>query len=215
MQSNSMVRGLLVGLACLLLNACWSTSTSVEHTWTQHTPRTSQLKQVVTMFGVRDGVLRRIMEDRMAQRLLEIGVRSIPAYRVLTEEDRSSRGRTVAKLRAIGYDGVIVTRVISEPANAPEGFDAFVELSWPNSHGDLGTVATVVRMETSAYSLWDNQLVWSALTKTEEPEDVQHLIDEVTSVLARALVRGAVVEESESLGQYSRSEHWRAEGVSY
>lgn len=188
MQSNSIVRGLLVGLAFLLGSACWSASTSVEQTWTQHTPRTSQLRQVVTMFGVRDGVLRRIMEDRMTQRLIEIGVRSVPAYKVLTEDDRSTRGRALAKLRAIGYDGVIVTRVVGEPANAPEAFDAFLELSWPNSHGELGTVATVVRMETNAYSLWDNQLVWSALTKTEG-DDAAALIDDTSSVVAGALLR--------------------------
>jgi len=216
MQGNFIVRGLLVGLVFLFGSACWSSSTSVEQTWTQHTPRTSQLRQVVTMFGVRDGVLRRIMEDRMTQRLVEIGVRSVPAYRVLTEEDRSTRGRALAKLRAIGYDGVIVTRIVGEPANAPESFDAFVELSWPNSHGDLGTTTTVVRMETSAYSLWDNQLVWSALTRTVEPDDVRDLIDDVTSVLVRELARGAVVEEARSLEQPDdRRWRWRPARTSF
>jgi len=196
MRCNSSVRGLMVGLALVLGVACSSNNTSIEQSWTPHTQRTTQLRQVVTMFGARDGVLRRTMEDRMAQRLAQIGVRAAPAYQVLADDDRSDRKSAIAKLRAAGYDGVIVMRIIGEPANAPESFDAFLELSWPYGDGDLGTIVTVVRMEATAYSLLDNQLVWSALTKTIEPDDLKDLIDEVTRVVTRDLERRAVVEES-------------------
>ncbi len=196
MLVTSIARGLIVGLAVLLGSACWSNNTAIEQIWTPDTPRAFQLGQVVTMFGVRDGVLRRTVEDRMAQRLAEIGVRSAPGYRVLTEDDRSNRRRAIAKLRRVGFDGAIVMRVVGEPENAPASFEAFLERSWPYTDGELGSVLTLVRMETNAYSLDDDQLVWSALTRTMEPDDVRDLIDEVTQVVTRELARRAVFEES-------------------
>ena len=52
---------------------------------------------------------------------------------------------------------------------------------------------TIVRMETEAYSLTDDRLVWAALSKTTDPGNARKLIDDVTRTVATHLTDQGLV----------------------
>ena len=188
-EMGRVIAGVLtVGLACS------PTTTSIEQAWISDSTRRFDLSNVVTMSTSPDGVVRRSLEDRLARELLRMGVRSVPAYAVLDDGDRMDRRRVVDELSAGGYSAVIVMRFVGESARTPGTFGAYLETAGVlYGPGALGTLESAVRLETSVYTLHDDQLVWSALSKTIDPENLRDLIANYTHVVASELSRRDVV----------------------
>lgn len=198
----------LVGLA---LAACAGPHTSVELAWTAPNAESAQLHRVVTLFVSRDVALRRPAEDEMARQLAERGVEARPAYQLLSRDDLSNLNNAKSKLRAMGYDGVVTMRIVGEEQTlnyVPPSFDAYWTWAspyffWPGyyapgyySPGYVYTT-TIVRMETEAYSLTDDRLVWAALSKTTDPGNARQLIDDVTKTVATRLTDQGLVAWSD------------------
>lgn len=186
-----LLRALVIGT---LLAACAGPSTTIEQSW--RAPDAAQLgglRNVVTMAVTADGTLRRSAEDQMAAKLAAAGVRATPMYAVLGDAELQNREQAKAKLRTMGYDGVIALRLVSrdqELEYVPGSFDYYWGMTY-----DPGYLysETVVRIETSAYSLENNRLVWSAISKTIDPDSIREGIDEVTALAASQLQKQGVV----------------------
>lgn len=186
---------LAAALAALLVQACAAT-TSVEQTWTD--PRALQqppLQQVVTIFFSSNTTLRRSGEDQLARELAAKGVRATPAYAILDDDEIGDLDAIKAKLRAKGYDGVVTMRIADayqELEYAPGTFTGYWGYASPYFYSpgiyDQGYLytETVVLVETNAYSLRDDRLVWSALTSTVDG-DAKDLINGTSDVVARRL----------------------------
>jgi hypothetical protein len=197
MTRLGVLRLALVGLA---LVACAGPHTSVELAWTAPDAQSAQLHRVVTLFVSRDVALRRPAEDEMARQLAMRGVAATPAYQLLTRDDLSSLNSAKAKLKAQGYDGVVTMRMVGHEQKlnyVPSSFDAYWTwaspyFGWPGYYapgyapGYVYTT-TIVRMETEAYSLPDDRLVWAALSKTTDPDNARELIHDVTKTVATRL----------------------------
>src|SRR5277367_2156009 len=95
-------RSLSIALV-LAIGGC--TSASIESTW--RSPTAPELTNVVTLSPAPDGVTRRSVEDQLAQQLSRHGVRAVPGYTVLNDQDLGDRQAMVAKLRADGFDGAV------------------------------------------------------------------------------------------------------------
>lgn len=177
----------------LLLTACAGSSTTIEQSWRAPNAQLGGLQNVVTMAATPDGTLRRSAEDQMAAKLAAAGVRATPMYTVLSDAELKNHEQAKAKLRAMGYDGVIGLRLVSrdqELEYVPGSFDYYWGMTY--DPGYLYT-ETVVRIETSAYSLDNNQLVWSAISRTVDPDSIREGIDEVTALAATQLQKQGVV----------------------
>lgn len=193
--TKAFVVGTMLGLGTLA--ACGGPSTTIEQSWTAPGPQVGRLQNVVTLYVSRDGTMRRSVEDAMAQKLAGAGIRAVPAYQVLTDEDLRDRERAKARLAAAGFDGVIANRLVSKETEleyVPGSFDSYWGPAWSMAY-DPGYVytETVVRVETTAFSLTTNQLVWSAISKTVDPENQREVIEQVTSVAARELQKRGIV----------------------
>ena len=81
----------------------------------------------------------------------------------------------------------------------PATFGAY----WGPAWGMAGYVQTetIVRVETTAYSLRDEALVYSALSKTIDPMSVSSLIGEVTKTVSHAMEKQGVVAAAPSQPQ--------------
>src|SRR4051812_7606022 len=190
----------LVALA-LALVACAGPHTSVELAWTAPDAQSAPVHRVVTLFVSRDVALRRPAEDEMARQLVERGVEARPAYQLLSRDDLSNLNAAKAKLRGLGYDGVITMRMVGEEQTlnyVPPSFDAYWTWAspyffWPGYYAPgyyspgYAYTTTIVRMETEAYSLTDDRLVWAALSKTTDPGNARELIENVTKTVATRL----------------------------
>jgi hypothetical protein len=181
----------------LTFAACAGPSTTIEQSWTTRNPQVD-LGNVVTMYVSADGTMRRTVEDQMAAKLARKGIRAMPSYAVLSESDLANLDQAKAKLRAAGFDGLVAIRLVSKDTElnyVPGSFDGYWGPAWTMAY-DPGYVytETIVRIETSAYSLLTNQLVWSAISKTVDADDDRaEAMDEVTSLAAKELEKRGVV----------------------
>lgn len=124
------------------------------------------------------------MEDRLARQLRERGLRADPAYTVLplaTARDRELAGD---RLRAAGFDGIVAIRVVatSGPVDDFPSYDAYWGAVWATD-----MPRSVVRLQLDAYSLADHRLVWSAVSKAVDAQDLNQLVDAVTQLASREL----------------------------
>jgi hypothetical protein len=193
----------LLALACTVcIASCAGTTTKFEQVWRgPGAANLGSVQRVVTLYDSPDGAMRRNVEDEMARKLAQRGLRAVPSYSVLdasqlTENaDRQHRNATLA---AKGFDGVVEIRLVGTE-NYPgdthgmgwSGYDGYGYwgLSWPYAYDNYVFDSPVVRVETNLYSLHDNQLVWSARSKTVDADDTNEVIDEVTTLVASTLER--------------------------
>jgi hypothetical protein len=203
MQYKLRDRGSLTRLAAIAIAsaglaafAC-GPSTKVEQTWTSPTARTQPLQKVVTVLFSDNATIRRTAEDRLARDLRAKGVEATPAYAILRDDEMADREKMKAKLLGMGYDGMVTMRVVDryqELEYMPSTFDGYWGHSYSYFHSPgyyspgYAYTETVVRVETSAYSLRTNQLVWSALTKTTG-EEADELIEDTSQVIATQLTK--------------------------
>lgn len=190
-----LISSLAITAGVLALGACGATTT-IEQEWT--TPTTQAripLERVVTVFVSDNVTMRRSAEDQLARDLAMRGVQATPSYAILGEKELENTNAARAKLRQLGYDGVVVMRIVDreqELEYIPPTFDGYwgywgwypgYTVGW----GGYPYTETIYRLETAAYSLRNNQLVWSALTRTVDPENARTLIDDTTQVVASEL----------------------------
>jgi len=182
------------GLLSLLLVACFGSSTTIEQSWRAPDVELDKLRNVVTVYIAPDGSIRRTIEDEMASKLVRKGIRAKPMYMVLTEEDLLDRDRAKARLIAAGFDGVVAIRLVSRESSAGS-LDDYWGSAWPSVYDpNYAFTDVVVRVETNVYSLANNELVWSALSRTIDPATSRTVVEEVTTLVAGELAaRGVVI----------------------
>lgn len=192
---SSLNRLVAIAITALTFAAC-APSTTIEQTWTSPTVRSEPpLQNVVTVFFSDNVTIRRAGEDQLARDLIRKGVNATPSYAIFQDEELSDLDAVKAKLATMGYDGVVTMRIVDryqELDYMPPTFDGYWGSAYPYFYSPgyyssgYAYTETVVRVETSAYSLRTNKLVWSALTKTygDEADD---LIDETSRVIASQL----------------------------
>ena len=177
--------------------ACGGTSTTIEQSWRTPDPRVSAMQNVVTLSLSRDGAVRRNIEDQLARKIRGNGVRATPGYLIIPDAELADRAAVREKLAAAGFDGVIAVRLVSREHQlqyVPGTWDTYWGTAWSPAY-DPGYLESelVVRIETSAYSLDDQKLVWSALSRTVDPASVREGIDEVTTLAASQLSKQGIV----------------------
>jgi hypothetical protein len=188
-----------VAIACAVLGAC-GPSTTLEQAWTSPSAAAPPLQKVVTVFFSESETTRRAGEDRLAAELAAKGVEATPSYAIIPDKTQlGDLDQVRAQLLGMGYDGVVALRIVDahqEVEYTPSTFDSYWGYAYPYFYSPSGYyggyypgsiyVETVVRVETTAYSLRTNQLVWSALSRTVD-EDVDDLIEETSDLVAEQL----------------------------
>jgi hypothetical protein len=183
-------------LVCVLLGlaglAACAESTTIEQQWKSPTASRQPMQRVIALYASHQGAtVRRGAEDALVHQLAAVGVQATPAYAVLSDADLTAPELTIDKLRAEGYDGVVVMRLIGahqQVYSTPPTFYGY----WGTGWGTVQT-ETIVRVETNAYSLHTGKLEWSGLSRTVDPSGVHDLIGSVTTTVAQTLAKEGVV----------------------
>lgn len=192
-----------VALAVAPGAGCATTTTEIEQTWQAPSAAQTRFTKVLAVYAGKDVTVRRSAEDRLVQRLAAQGVTARPAYAVLTDAEIANLDAAKTKLRAQGFDGVVAMRVVDRETQveySPGTFDGYWGVAWPYwgygygyGYPGYAYTETIVRIETTAYSLDTNKLVWSALSATTDPASVGEMMNDVTQVVATELGRRGVV----------------------
>lgn len=145
------------------------------------------MRTVVTLYESKDGALRRTVEDMLTRKLSQRGVRAVPAYAVLEENELADRTRARTALRARDIDGVIVIRLLGTQTYPGQPMESTWNGEWPVVYEDYTFESPVVRVETTLFSVRDDKLLWSAQSKTVEPQSIDEVVAGVTSLVAATL----------------------------
>ena len=164
-------------------------TTSIEQSWQAPNARGS-LTNVVALVPTQAGVLSRSAEDQLAHDLNVRGIRATPGYAVLPGQLRGNRAMTMNMIQNAGFDGIVTMRVVS--AHQQIQFYPTFDVYWGATWG-TPVPETIVRVEINAYSLPQNRLVWSAMSKSTDPDSVHDLINDVSQVAANRLVNTGVI----------------------
>jgi len=196
------VRGALtsaVAMVALAVVAFGSScaSTEMTSTWVDPTAKGSPLSKIAVVALTPDPGLRRMAENTAATQME--GVQAIPSYQILGDTDLKNRELVKAKLRAAGFDGVLVMRIagVSEqvsPAGPYGTFDGYYDWAAAPVYapGDLQT-ETVVRVVSNLYSLNQNKLVWSGVSETFDPANSKDFVKGVSKAVAKSMQKDRVV----------------------
>jgi hypothetical protein len=192
----------VVGLACGFA-ASASAGTKLVSTWRE--PSAGPLKfgkVLVLVFAPHESQM------QFAEGLL-VGMmkrtRGVAAHSMMPKDDVKDEQKMRAFMAKEAFDGAVTLRVL-EPgqvstaqagAYAPAymNYWSYYSYAWPLVT-DIGYVHTerVYPMEVQFYSMKDDKVVWSAITKTTNPKDARQLVEDVARTVAKDLKKQRLVE---------------------
>ena len=187
---------LLIGAA--LVSAC--ASTQLTSVWKDPSYQARPVKVMVIGLAKRPEV-RRLFEDEFVRQLKARGTEAIASYTVLAEIQQGDKGAIAAKVKELGADSVLLTRLVSKKnvqvyvpgtAYSPPPYYG----SWPAYYGQgyssmslPGYVAEdeYAVIETNLYETGNEKLVWSASSETLMGDSNRNLIISYIEVLVKAM----------------------------
>jgi hypothetical protein len=195
-------RGLVLGvmISGLLLGAC-AAHTKLDQAWTAPSAQNQShppLQRVVTLFQGQNITLRRVAEDRLAHDFVKRGVEATPSYAIFENQDVSNLDAVKAKLRDMGYDGIVTMRIADRETSveySPSSFDdpwgswGYAGVGYGGWYGPgYAYTETTYRVEANAYSLQTGQLVWSGTTKSVDPSP-KELVNGTSKIISGELTK--------------------------
>ena len=112
MKLRSSIRLALAVTSLAALASC-TASTQLTSSWTDPTASQRSYKKIVVVGVTTRTPARRMYEDSFVQELQSRGITALSSYS-LTGEGQLDKDAAAAKLKEIGADGVIVTRLVDQ-----------------------------------------------------------------------------------------------------
>ncbi len=192
---NAKLRQLLILAMSLLLSAC--ASTQIADSWSNPNYSYRSLDKVLVLAVANDETKRFMFETDLANALKRSGVNAIAGSSVPSLRGQLNKDKVVEALKTMDIDNIFVTRIASYNINQ-KFYGGYTEVwsmgvptwygYWPTSyhttvHPDYISESTTIVLETSLFHLEDGALIWSARTKTKEPENNDVIGDLIKSVI--------------------------------
>ena len=173
--------------------ACAGPATTIEQSWVAPAARAQPpMQRLATLFVSENATMRHSAEDRLAFDLRQQGISANPSYAVLGDRlDTENLDAAKARLRQLGYDGVVVMQIVDreQAIESLPGYGGWGYWGWYGGYyGSSIYTETIYRMETSAYDLRTGRLVWSVLTRTDDPDTARELIGTTSQVATRRFI---------------------------
>jgi hypothetical protein len=198
---KTMHRTLAAGFAATLLGLAGCNSTQLETAWAAPQAGSIHFTKILVIAVAPDGATRRQAEDAMRAQITAVPV--VASYELLPSlNDEKDRAKVARAIEGSGVDGIVVMRTVSNEKEVdyipgtpmPGPYRSFYGYyTRPYAMGpmyyDSGTVVTnrIVGIETNIYNAKDEALIWSGLTKTTNPDQVDKLVAEVAGVVRAKL----------------------------
>ena len=201
-----MVTGLLVCIGLVtLLSAC--ATTQINSAWKEPSYKGPPGK--IMVIGIaRKPVNRRIFEDEFVRQLKARGTDAFASYTVLSDKLENNQAFIAAKMKEQGADTLLISRLISKkivktyvPGTIPNMPGYYGR--WPDYYGygyetiySPGYVAEdeYAYVETNLYGAKDDNLIWSAVSKTLIQGSDQQIIKSFIAVMLDTMVKQKVLQ---------------------
>ena len=188
---------IIIGLVSLSFLAACAT-TEIKSVWSDASYQGGPLLRVFVMSFSKNQTVKRLYEDEFVNQLKERGVQAFPSYSVVPQEKMSDESFIKEKIKELGVDASIVTRLVDTktiqqyypptmvyvPPPYYRGWHGYYWNSYQYmmSPGYTTTEKTVV-LETNVYSTQNDQLIWSALSETFVEGSAKSLINSLVNKL--------------------------------
>ncbi|PLX85062.1 MAG: hypothetical protein C0617_05055 [Desulfuromonas sp.] len=220
MRNKLIYLGLFAAIGLWVLAGC-AQSTTLTGTWMDDAYKERSLKKVLVIGFAEDAVVRRIFETELARQFELRGVQATPGHRVLPEGERLEKVMIASRVKGMGVDGVIVTKLVrsktereritdvSARSYPPSGsYYPGVRPAYRDWYGDYagsyGSIRRteyiieykVVTLETNLYGAASERPVWSALSETVVEGVVQDEIVSFSEVVVDKLAEDGLIKGS-------------------
>ena len=166
-------------------------STRIASVWMDPEVRPAPFQKVLVAVIGRDQDLRHIAEDTFVNSLSS-NAQGVPSYTLFPGDRMPELSEVRAAVAKMGADGVVVYRVVgvdkvesyapgvATPYPSYGSFESYWSYAVPVAYESGYLVEDeIVRVETNAFSVAQETLVWSAQSETLNPGSAELLIDEV------------------------------------
>jgi hypothetical protein len=193
------VLALLVGLA-----AC--SGTRLSDVWRDPQYSGEPFHQVAVFVLGSNPAVRRLVEDEVVRRL-PMNTRGIGGYGLVPDAERGDVEKAVERLRAGGYDGAMIARLVGVDGPTPWATGSLKQV--PVSYRTLSnyyvnateegerssglSTPTVVRVQMNVYAVASQALVWSAASRTFNPEETRDVAGDVAKVAVEELQKAGLL----------------------
>jgi len=193
------VLALRVGLA-----AC--SGTRLSDVWRDPQYSREPFRQVAVFVLGADPAVQRLVEDEVVRRL-PMNTRGIGGYGLVPDAERGDVAKAVARLRAGGYDGAMIARLVGVEGPTPWASGSlkqvpvsyrtlsnyYVNASEETERASALSAPTVVRVQMNVYAVESQALVWSASSRTFNPEETRDVAGDVARLAVADLQRAGIL----------------------
>ena len=197
----------------LAASACKTTATNFSQSYRNPGYEETVFKKLMVIGVTEDEESRRKFESALSSAIGSEGGTAQPSIELLPHERQITEDELHAALDAGGFDGVLLTRLLSvdkskeytppKKYNNPRtryypaspgwgygygGFYGFYGTTYAEVHspGYFDT-STTLKLETSLYSVATNELVWTGQSETVDPSSIEDARDSMTRAVAKKL----------------------------
>ena len=180
---------------------CCTTTASLERSWRDPTVTVdfTRLNKVLVVALLKNEGARRSAEDQLCALLKG---KAVPSYLYLTKDIRQENEESIRqRIKNEDFDGVIFMRLVDVdkdlkyvPGQYPPPpyygrFWGYYWYSWGAFYepGHYETTKTY-RIETNVYSLKSDKLIWSGITKSVDPANLDKLMGAVAKTVYKEMV---------------------------
>jgi hypothetical protein len=195
----------LVALAVLIgLTSC--STTRLTDVWRDPGYAGGPFHQVAVFVLGADEAVRKLVEDEMVRRL-PMSTRGIGSYGIVPEAERGDIDKARERLRTGGFDGAMIARVVGVEGPVPWAAGSLRQV--PVSYRTLGNyyvntyqeterssslrASTVVRVQLNVYAVASETLVWSAASRTSNPEETRDVAGDVAKLAVEELQKVGIL----------------------
>jgi hypothetical protein len=198
--------GLVAVVMLFGLTAC--TGTRLSDVWRDPDYKAGPFHQVAVFVLGADPAVQRLAEDEVVRRL-PMSTRGISGSGILPDAERGDIDKAKARLRAGGFDGVMIARLVGVEGPQPWASGSLQQV--PVSYRTLSNYyvssfqeaekasllqrPTVVRVQMNLYAVATEALVWSASSRTFNPQATRDVAADVGKIAVEELQKAGILDE--------------------
>jgi len=197
----------IIIIASMVIASC--TTTHITSSWKEPGKQVSinKLNKVLVLALFRDETNRRKAEDEMVTYLNGKGVVS---YSYLDDNlNKKDEEAIRTQIKADGFDGAVTMRLVDvdkdkvyTPGNITtyptyyRNFSGYYSRNWRyySTPGYYSTTKTFT-VETNVYSIKEDKIIWTGITKTTDPEGVQKMTEEIVKVVYKKMIQEGFISK--------------------
>jgi hypothetical protein len=202
----SIVTGGMLCCFFALLSGC--ASSELTDIWSDSSFQSHPLNKMLVISVSKNSTHRRIWEDAYSAELVKHGVAAMTSYSLFPDAVPDTN-QVLQIVQKNGFDGILVTHRLPSEANPQYvqgymGQEQYTRYTW-RMHGFVPYYRNIwhagyvdsQKVDIRATDVWatknEDQMIWSATSKTPEPNSIQEVRPEIVKLVMSELTRNGMI----------------------